>query len=51
MLSVSVYQALNQAVVAARKESGLTDNFHLHCPATVEVIRMACQDTIIEKVL
>ncbi|XP_050420003.1 xanthine dehydrogenase isoform X2 [Adelges cooleyi] len=48
-LSASVYFAIKNAVYEARKDAGITGYFRLDPPATVEKIRMACQDHITNK--
>ncbi|XP_050537664.1 xanthine dehydrogenase/oxidase isoform X2 [Daktulosphaira vitifoliae] len=48
-LSASVFFAIKNAIYAARKDSGIIEYFRLDPPATVEKIRMACQDHIIDK--
>ncbi|XP_060065945.1 xanthine dehydrogenase/oxidase-like [Ylistrum balloti] len=49
LLASSVFFALKEAVLAARADFGLTDDYPLKCPATTERIRMACQDKIIDR--
>ncbi|XP_060065947.1 xanthine dehydrogenase/oxidase-like [Ylistrum balloti] len=49
LLASSVFFALKEAVLAARADVGLTDDYPLKCPATTERIRMACQDKIIDR--
>jgi len=44
-LSASVFFAIREAVVSARKDAGFTSDFTLDSPATCERIRMACQDS------
>lgn len=46
LLAVSVHNALQEAVMAARKDQGIEEYYPLSCPATVEKIRMACCDSI-----
>ncbi|XP_071153980.1 xanthine dehydrogenase/oxidase-like [Mytilus edulis] len=46
LLGVSVHEALEEAVMAARKDSGKDEYYQLPCPATVDKIRMACGDAI-----
>ncbi|CAH2306009.1 aldehyde oxidase-like isoform X1 [Pelobates cultripes] len=43
-LGSSVYFAIKDAIVSARKERGMSDIFTLNSPATPEKIRMACAD-------
>ncbi|KAH0621628.1 hypothetical protein JD844_023150, partial [Phrynosoma platyrhinos] len=43
-LGCSVFFAIKDAILAARKERGFTGVFTLHSPATPEHIRMACVD-------
>ncbi|XP_021344091.1 xanthine dehydrogenase-like [Mizuhopecten yessoensis] len=50
LLAASVFYAIRDAVLAARKEENLTEDYFFKCPATVERIRMACQDKITQKV-
>jgi xanthine dehydrogenase molybdopterin-binding subunit B len=50
LLAVSVHNALQEAVMAFRKDCGIDDLYQLPCPATVEKIRMACNDKIVHKV-
>lgn len=45
----SVFFAIRDALKAARKEFGEAEVLHLHSPATVERIRMACADPIIKR--
>lgn len=49
-LAASVFFAIREAILAARAEVGLTDDYCLVAPATAARIRMACQDHITEKV-
>ena len=49
-LAASVFFAIQDAVAAARTESGLTGPFKLSCPATCEHIRMACVDRFTKQV-
>jgi xanthine dehydrogenase/oxidase len=49
-LSSSIFFAIKNAIYSARKDAGITGYFRLDAPATVEKIRMSCQDTIIDKV-
>ena len=44
-LGCSVFFALKDAIVAARKENGFEGNFELRMPATSERIRMSCLDS------
>ncbi|KAL5009538.1 hypothetical protein ScPMuIL_011843 [Solemya velum] len=44
LLSVAVFLAIKSAIRAVRRDAGLGDHFRLDCPATVESIRLACQD-------
>lgn len=50
LLAASVHLALREAVNAARKDHGLSDNYQLECPATPEIIRMGCDGPIVKKV-
>lgn len=50
LLAASVHLALREAVNAARKDHGLSDNYKLECPATPEIIRMGCDGPIVKKV-
>nr|XP_026690657.1 xanthine dehydrogenase/oxidase-like [Ciona intestinalis] len=43
-LAASVFFAIKNAIVSARIESGLSPDFRLDSPATVERIRMSCGD-------
>lgn len=43
-LGSSVYFAIREAIIAARKDEGLDCKFELNAPATVAKIRMACSD-------
>lgn len=46
-LASSVFFAIREAIKAARKEEGIEERFVcLNSPATVERIRMACEDEI-----
>ncbi|KAJ2663363.1 hypothetical protein IW148_002493 [Coemansia sp. RSA 1199] len=47
-LGASVFFALRDAVMAARKDNGVERPLHMECPATAEVLRMACEDDIVE---
>lgn len=49
-LAASVFFAIKDAVVAYRKESNAGVDFQFHSPATVERIRLACQDHITDQV-
>uniref|UniRef100_A0A8D2KYG3 FAD-binding PCMH-type domain-containing protein n=1 Tax=Varanus komodoensis TaxID=61221 RepID=A0A8D2KYG3_VARKO len=49
-LGCSVFFAIKDAIVAARKERGFTGIFTLNSPATPEHIRMACVDQFIKMV-
>ncbi|KAJ8311861.1 hypothetical protein KUTeg_010587 [Tegillarca granosa] len=49
LLAITVHHAIKEAILAARKDSGITGNFQLNSPATVERIRMACKDKITDK--
>jgi len=44
-LSASVFFAIKDAIMAARKDTNLEGFFNLDCPATCERIRMACEDS------
>ncbi|RZC35629.1 Ald Xan dh C, FAD binding 5, and/or CO deh flav C domain containing protein [Asbolus verrucosus] len=48
-LGSSAFFAVKNAIKAAREENGLTTKFRLDSPATCERIRMACQDSITQK--
>eukprot|EP00871_Galdieria_phlegrea_P004977 jgi/Galph1/5480/GphlegSOOS_G4164.1 len=50
-LSFSVFSALRHAIQAARRDHSLTSFFTLDSPLTVERIRMACGDEIVQHVL
>ncbi|VVC38233.1 Oxidoreductase, molybdopterin binding site,Aldehyde oxidase/xanthine dehydrogenase,FAD-binding [Cinara cedri] len=50
-LSASIFFAIKNAVYSAREDAGITDYFRLDAPATVEKIRMACNDNITNKLL
>ncbi|KAI9502076.1 putative xanthine dehydrogenase HxA [Coemansia spiralis] len=47
-LGASVFFALRDAVLAARKHSGGTAALHLESPATAEMLRLACEDDFVE---
>ncbi|KAJ2538494.1 hypothetical protein IWW35_006203, partial [Coemansia sp. RSA 1878] len=47
-LGASVFFALRDAVMAARKNNDAKSPLHMECPATAEVLRMACEDDIVE---
>lgn len=49
LLAISVFYAIKEAVLAARTEENLTNDCFFNSPATVEKIRMACQDKITQK--
>ncbi|XP_060077182.1 xanthine dehydrogenase/oxidase-like [Ylistrum balloti] len=49
LLAVSVFYAIKEAILAARKHENLSEDYFFQCPATVERIRMACQDKITQK--
>ncbi|XP_033732048.1 xanthine dehydrogenase/oxidase-like [Pecten maximus] len=49
LLATSVFYAIKEAVLAARAEENLTNDCFFDCPATVERIRMACEDKITQK--
>ena len=42
--------AIKNAVTAARQENGYSSDFRFDSPATVEKIRLACQDNLTKKV-
>lgn len=48
-LASSVFFAIRYAIAAARSDAGLHGWFELDSPATVERIRLACQDNIMER--
>ncbi|XP_061195293.1 xanthine dehydrogenase/oxidase-like [Saccostrea echinata] len=50
LLAAGVHLALREAVSAARKDQGLTNNYRLECPATPEKIRMGCAGPMVKKV-
>jgi xanthine dehydrogenase/oxidase len=47
-LGASVFFALREAVVAARKQNGLTEPLTLDSPATVERLRLAVGDDLVK---
>ncbi|KAJ2729819.1 hypothetical protein H4R23_003426 [Coemansia sp. Cherry 401B] len=47
-LGSSVFFALRDAVMAARRQHGVTAPLHIECPATPESLRLACEDEIVE---
>ncbi|KAJ2854998.1 hypothetical protein J3B02_002391, partial [Coemansia erecta] len=47
-LGSSVFFALRDAVMAARKERGIQSPLHMESPATPEILRMACVDEMVE---
>lgn len=49
-LASSVFFAIRDAIGAARRQRGLNDFFELDSPASVERIRMACTDDILDRV-
>lgn len=49
-LSASIFFAIKNAIYSAREDAGITGYFRLDAPATVEKIRLACQDDITKKV-
>jgi xanthine dehydrogenase/oxidase len=49
-LASSVFFAIKEAIGAARRDENLNPHFYLQAPATSARIRMACQDSITEKV-
>ena len=48
-LAASVFYAIKDAVVEARKEYGAEGHFVLDSPATPERIRLACVDDLTDK--
>ena len=50
LLAISVHTALQEAVISARKDAGAEGHYQLPCPATVDRIRMACCDKLLQKV-
>ena len=50
LLAISVHTALQEAVISARKDAGAEGHYQLPCPATVDKIRMACCDKLLQKV-
>ena len=49
-LAASVFFAIEDAVRAAREDSGETKAFNMDSPATCERIRMACLDHLTQQV-
>ncbi|XP_065173829.1 xanthine dehydrogenase-like [Atheta coriaria] len=49
-LATSTFFSIREAIKAARKDAGVTENFRMQAPATPERIRMACQDHLTKKV-
>ncbi|KAI8322904.1 xanthine dehydrogenase [Martensiomyces pterosporus] len=47
-LGASVFFALRDAVLAARKHSNVQGTLHLESPATAELLRLACEDELVE---
>ncbi|KAJ2809409.1 hypothetical protein H4R20_000134 [Coemansia guatemalensis] len=47
-LGSSVFFALRDAVLAARKHSAHQSPLHLELPATPEILRLACEDELVE---
>ncbi|XP_037076844.1 xanthine dehydrogenase/oxidase-like [Pollicipes pollicipes] len=47
--AASVFFAIKEAIRAARRQQGVEKPFDLHSPATPDRIRMACQDTLTDK--
>ncbi|XP_064600822.1 xanthine dehydrogenase/oxidase-like [Liolophura sinensis] len=43
-LAASVFLAIKDAIMSARFDSGLSENFQLDSPATIDKIRLACTD-------
>ncbi|CAM6031287.1 unnamed protein product, partial [Sphagnum compactum] len=50
-LASSIYFAIKDAIIAARKDEGLDINFEFNVPATAARIRMACQDKFTKQAL
>ncbi|XP_063588837.1 xanthine dehydrogenase/oxidase-like [Penaeus indicus] len=50
LLATSVFQAIKDAVGAARETQGLDRAFRLDSPATAERIRVACQGPLLRKI-
>lgn len=50
-LAASVFYAIKQAIKSARSENGLMEYFEFWSPATVERIRLACQDQFVTMVM
>ncbi len=50
ILSLSVFFAVWVAIKSARADAGITDQLQLGCPATPEIVRLACQDEFTKKV-
>lgn len=46
LLSMSAVLAIKEAILAARKDYGLTGNVRLDSPVTSDKIRLACEDNI-----
>ncbi|XP_065071577.1 xanthine dehydrogenase/oxidase-like isoform X2 [Rhopilema esculentum] len=49
-LASSVFFAIKDAIIAARKERGLSAVFKMDAPATAERIRMACEDELTKRI-
>ncbi|KAK3107212.1 hypothetical protein FSP39_009597 [Pinctada imbricata] len=49
LLGACVHLALKEAIMAARADHGLNDNYRLPCPATPDKIRLACADPVSKK--
>lgn len=43
-LAASVFLAVKDAIMSARFDAGVSENFQLDSPATVDKIRLACLD-------
>ncbi|KAK7065267.1 hypothetical protein SK128_021570 [Halocaridina rubra] len=50
LLATSVFYAIKDAIAAVRGDAGLSQVFRFDSPATVERIRMACQDFVTKEI-
>jgi xanthine dehydrogenase/oxidase len=48
-LGSSIFFAIRDAIIAARKDSGVHDLLNLISPATPERIRLGCEDEIVKR--
>ncbi|KAJ2007210.1 hypothetical protein H4R26_000926, partial [Coemansia thaxteri] len=48
-LGASVFFALRDAVLAKRREEGITAPLHMESPATPETLRLACEDKLVQE--